>query len=90
MLIYVHIKIRTLSQLGAEKILFPPKPNGHTYRRTDGRTDISGYRVASLLINDNIKLHNYAGPKRLFRWLKYIYKILYNIFVRYCKYITIF
>ncbi len=26
-----------------------PKPDGHTYRHTDGRTDISVYRVASLL-----------------------------------------
>ncbi len=30
-----------LSQSGADKITFPPKP--------DGRTDISIYRVASLL-----------------------------------------
>ncbi len=33
------------SQLGAEKIAFPPKPDGWT----DIRTDISNYRVALLL-----------------------------------------
>ena len=29
-------KIRTLSQLGAEKIAFSPKPDIHTYGQTDG------------------------------------------------------
>ncbi len=46
MLIYkrnVHRKIRTLSQLGAEKIAFLPKPNIWT--------DISNYRIALLLKN---------------------------------------
>ena len=38
-------KMRALSYIGAEKIMFPPKPDGQTY----GRTDISIYRVASLL-----------------------------------------
>ncbi len=49
MLIYegnLHKKIGAISQLGAEKITFPPKPDGqtylqtdrHTYRQTDGRT----------------------------------------------------
>ena len=42
-------EIRPLSLLGAEKITFPPKPDGQTDIRTDGRTDISIYRVASLL-----------------------------------------
>ncbi len=50
-------KIGVISQLGAEKIAFPPKPDGQTDRHTDGRTDgrtygrtdISFYRVASLL-----------------------------------------
>ena len=44
MLIYerkLHKRIGALSQLGAEKIAFPPK--------SDGWTDISIYRVASLL-----------------------------------------
>ena len=41
-------KMRALSYIGAEKITFPPKP---TDIHTDGRTDISIYRVASLLIN---------------------------------------
>ena len=45
-------KIRTVSQLGAEKIAFLPKPEGHTYRRTD----ISNYRVASLLKSFSILL----------------------------------
>ena len=40
-------KMRALSYIGAEKITFPPKPDRHTYRRTD----ISVYRVASLLRN---------------------------------------
>ncbi len=35
-------KMRDLSYIGAQKITFPPKP--------DRRTDISVYRVASLLI----------------------------------------
>ncbi len=38
-------KIGATSQLGAEKIAFPPKPDRQTYKRTDG----SVYRVASLL-----------------------------------------
>ncbi len=38
-------KKRALSYIGAEKITFPPKPDRQTYRRTD----ISVYRVASLL-----------------------------------------
>ena len=39
------ISNEALSQLGAEKIAFPPKPDG----QTDIRTDISIYRVALLL-----------------------------------------
>ena len=35
----------SVSQLGAENITFSPKPDIHT----DGRSDISVYRVASLL-----------------------------------------
>ncbi len=38
-------KIRALSYIEAEKITFPHKPDRHT----DRRTDISVYRVASLL-----------------------------------------
>ena len=48
MLIYernVHRKKRTLSQLGAEKIAFPPKPDGQTVIWTS----ISNHRVAPLL-----------------------------------------
>ena len=46
-------KNKTQSQLGAEKIAFPPKP--------DIRTDISSYRVASQLkIIDN-KVFNLKG-----------------------------
>ena len=41
--------MRALSYIGAEKITFSPKPDGHTDRQTDGRTDISVYRVVSLL-----------------------------------------
>ena len=36
--------MRALAYIGAEKITFPPKPDIHTYRRTD----IGVYRVASL------------------------------------------
>ncbi len=51
-------KRRALSYIGAEKISFPPKPDRHTDRHTDietyihtyRRTDISVYRVASVLI----------------------------------------
>ncbi len=46
-------EIGAISQLGAEKITIPPKPD----RRTDLRTDISNYRVASLLKKD--KSSNY-------------------------------
>ena len=38
-------KMRALSSIGAEKITFPPKPDG----QTNIRTDISIYKVASLL-----------------------------------------
>ncbi len=31
-------KIGAISQLGAEKITFTPKPDGHTDRQTDGWT----------------------------------------------------
>ena len=41
----LHKKIGAISQLGAEKTAFPPKPDRQIYRRTD----ISVYRVASLL-----------------------------------------
>ena len=41
----LHTKIKPLSSLQPEKIMFPPKPD----RKTDIRTDISIYRVASLL-----------------------------------------
>ena len=46
-------KMRALSYIGDEKITFPPKPDRQTYRQTYRhtykRTDISVYRVASLL-----------------------------------------
>ena len=41
--------MRALSYIGAEKITFPPQPDIQTDIHTDGRTDISVYRVASLL-----------------------------------------
>ena len=60
MLIYernLHKKIGALSKLGAEKIAFTPNPDiqtdrqtyRQTERQTDRRSDISVYRVASLL-----------------------------------------
>ncbi len=42
MLIYegnLHKKIGAISQLGAEKITFLPKPDGQTYLQTDRQTD---------------------------------------------------
>ena len=42
MLIYegnLHKKNGAISQLGAEKITFPPKPDGHTVRQSDRQTD---------------------------------------------------
>ena len=42
-------KMRALSYIGADKITFPPKPDTQTDRHTYRRTDISVYRVASLL-----------------------------------------
>ena len=44
-------KMRALSYKGAKKITFPHKPDIQTDIHTDGRTDISVYRVASLLKN---------------------------------------
>ncbi len=44
------ISSEALTQFGAEKIAFPPKPDGLTDKRTGGQTDIYNYRVASLLI----------------------------------------
>ena len=41
----MHRKMRALSYIGAEKITFPPKPDG----QKDRRMDIRVYRVASLL-----------------------------------------
>ncbi len=41
--------MRALSYIGAEKIKFFPKPDIQTDRHTYRRTDISVYRVASLL-----------------------------------------
>ena len=41
-------RIRTLSLLGAEKITFPPKPDGQTDRQIYGRTLVF-IKVASLL-----------------------------------------
>ena len=52
MLIYegnLHKKNGAISQLGAEKITFPPKPDRQTDIQTDGRTDICFYRVPLLL-----------------------------------------
>ena len=46
-------KMRALSYIGAEKITFPPKPDIHT----DGRRDISVYRVASLLKRRRLKFY---------------------------------
>ena len=47
--------MRALSYIGAEKFTFPPKSDGRTDRHTDRWTDISIYRVASLLKR---KLHS--------------------------------
>ncbi len=46
------ISNEALNQFGAEKIAFPPKPDGHT----DGQTDICNYRVASLLKKSRINI----------------------------------
>ena len=42
-------KMRALSYIGTEKITFSPKPDRQTDKHTYRRTDISVYRVASLL-----------------------------------------
>ena len=51
-------KMRALSYIGAEKITFPPKPDIQTDRytdiHTDERTDISVYRVVSVLKSSKI------------------------------------
>ncbi len=38
--------MKALSYIGAEKIMFPPKPDGQTDIQTERRTDISVYREA--------------------------------------------
>ncbi len=53
-------KMRALSYIGAEKITFPPKPDIHT----DGWTDISVYRVASLLKNKVNHVHIHAVTRK--------------------------
>ncbi len=53
---------RALSCIGAEKITFPPKPDG-TDRQTDWRTDISVYRVASLLTKNDWKTTDFVKIK---------------------------
>ncbi len=47
-------KMRALSYIGAEKITFPTKPGRQTYRSTD----ISVYRVASLLKMAHYQMKN--------------------------------
>ncbi len=44
-------KMRSVSYIGAEEITFPPK--------SDRRTEISNYRVASLLKRNTVKLNKY-------------------------------
>ncbi len=60
--------MRALSYIGAEKIMFPPKPDiqtdRHTDRHTDRRTDISAYRVASLIKRVIVK-----GLSGFIKWL---------------------
>ncbi len=66
-------KMRALSYIGAEKITFPPKPDIQTYIHTAyihtyRRTDISVYRVASLLKIIITQYHTLLD----------IYKVFYN------------
>ena len=44
-------KMKALSYIGAEKSRFPPKLDIQTDIHTDGRTDISVYKIASLKKN---------------------------------------
>ena len=48
-------KLRTLSQLGAEKIKFPSKPDGQTDLQTDGRT--FGYNPLTFFFVQNFKFY---------------------------------
>ncbi len=52
--------MRAISYIGAEKITFPPKPDIQIDRHTYRRTDISVYRVASLLKIHRIR-HNHIA-----------------------------
>ena len=52
-------KMRALSYIGAEKTTFPPKPD----IQTDRRTDISVYRVASLLERIKLLTNTLSGEK---------------------------
>ncbi len=47
--------IGAISQLGAEKIPFPPKSDGHTDIQIDRRTDICFYGVALLLKSEKAR-----------------------------------
>ncbi len=78
MLIYegnLHKKIGAISQLGAEKITFPPKPDGHTYSQTNRRTDICFYRVALLLKNCTLQNSAALAVKRVHIKIRYRAKI---------------
>ena len=57
-------KMRALSYIGAEKITFPPKPDIQTDRHTYRRTDISLYRVASLLKREYNYVHFVFSMKK--------------------------
>ncbi len=59
-------KMRALSYIWAEKITFPPQPDIQTDIHTDGRTDISVYRVASLQKISNSMSMDMAPQKTMF------------------------
>ena len=63
-------KMRALSYIGAEKITFPP--DIHTDIHTFRRTDISVYRVASLLKKEFVAMHT---PIVFLLWLSFQFKL---------------
>ncbi len=68
--------MRALSYIGAEKITFLPKPDiqtdRQTYINTDRRTDISVYRVASLLKNEDYEKNVQGKDTNLRRNVKIV------------------
>ncbi len=66
--------MRALSYIGAEKITFPPRPDGQTDIQTDRRTEISVYK--SSFATKNYLYKYWTLQQSHFKNLKnYLYKV---------------